>query len=197
MDLWQEDPAWGSRLDVLRFRRSPLRLAGWTATVLGLLACVPVVDRSTPESSPGLSSSAFDIQLETDGARTAVHVFDPDRTLLVARPAAATEVAAAIELLSANDIVAFRGAADDTVIVGCLVTPCDQQAALTVVARSITVELPPRPGCDAMAITRVVSLRFADPARAALVSPCLIPATLLPEPEPRTPVPPPPTEEDR
>jgi hypothetical protein len=141
----------------------------------------PLTSAEPSPLEPAGALAAFVVDLEAGGKSTEVHVFDPDHTLIDARPADASEVAAALKLLSASEIVAFRGGCDDTVIVGSLVTPCDQQAAVTVVATSVNVELPPRPGCDALGIGRVVSLQFADPARAALMSPHLVPATSLPE----------------
>jgi hypothetical protein len=112
-----------------------------------------------------------------------------------ARPAVAQEAAAAMEALAESDIVAVRGRSDDSLIVAWLVTPCDRQAALTLVATVITVELAPRQGCDAVAIVRALVLRVADPDRVALFRPTLIDAPILPELVPPTPVAPPPTAE--
>ena len=99
--------------------------------------------------------------------------------------------------LAQSDIVALRPGSDDVVVVAWLVTPCDRQAGLTIAATTITVELPPRAGCDAQGIGHVVALQFAEPARATLMRAQLIPATILPEEEPRTPVAPRPTAEPK
>jgi hypothetical protein len=151
---------------------------------------------TAPSSSPNLADQpAFTLDLATGTQTTRVFVFDPEGLVIEARPADAQEAAAALDRLSASDIVAVRGRSDDWVVVGWLVTPCDRQAALTIAAGVITVQLPPRPGCDALAIPRVVALRIADPARAVLLEARLIDAPILPDIEPPTPVAPPPTAE--
>ena len=182
----------------------PPTSVGCVAALVLAIACVPNVPTPTPGSSPiptsGPSSSpsgddqpAFALDLETEGQTTRLFVFDPEDLVAEARPANAQEAAPAMDQLSASDIVAVRGRSDEWVIVGWLVTPCDRQAALTVVATVITVQLPPRPGCDALAIGRAVALRFADPARATLFEARLIDASILPEVVPPTPIAPPPT----
>lgn len=193
--------------DVRWNRGGLLSLIGCIAVLLVATSCAlaeqPATPRSSPASSAGETPSestdhpAFVLDLETNGQITQVFVFDPEKIVVEARPARDLEATAAIDALSASDIVAFRGGADDVVVIGWLVTPCDRQAGLTVVARTITVELPPRAGCDALAIGRLVALRLADPARAALFEARLIPATILPEVEAQTPVAPPPTAEGR
>ena len=72
---------------------------------------------------------------------TQVFVFDPEKIVVEARPAHDLESTAAMDALSASDIVALRSGADDILIIGWLVTPCDRQAGLTVVARTITGQL--------------------------------------------------------
>jgi len=150
---------------------------------------------SPPPSPPSSSNASFVLDLESGGETTQLFVFDPDGAVVAARKADGQETAATMERLAENDIVALRPGSDDVVVVGWLVTPCDRQASLTVAATAVTVELPPRPGCDALAIGRVVALQFADPARAALMRAQLIPPTIVPEDQPRTPVAPPPTGE--
>jgi hypothetical protein len=184
--------------------------ADLVAVLLLTIACVPTgptpgpnsspisTPPASPSSSPAASSHdppAYVLDLETGGQTTRLFVFDPYALVVEARPADAREAAAAMDRLLASAIVTLPGRSDEWIIVGWLVTPCDRQAALTVVATVITVQLPPRPGCDALAIGRVVALRFADPARAALFEARLIEAPILPEVEPPTPVAPPPTAE--
>ncbi len=166
-----------------------LTSAGFVAVLVLMIACGPTGLSAEPSSS----QPAFVLDLETNGQTTRLFVFDPEDLVVEARPADAQE--AAMASLSAEDIVAVRGRSDDWVVVGWLVSPCDRQAALTVAARVITVQLPPRHGCDALAIGRVVALRIADPARAVLFEARLFDAPILPDVERETPVAPPPTAE--
>lgn len=195
-----------------RRRAAPFVSTGWLALLLVVVSCAPIQPTlppsATPSSTPpsaspppdspppvGDGEPAFTLELESGGQSTRLFVFDPEGLLVEAWPADAREAAAAADALARRDIVAARGESHDTLIVAWLVTPCDRRAALTVVATDITVALPPRQGCDAVAIVRAVALRFADPGRAALFRPTLIDALILPEIVPPTPVAPPPTAE--
>lgn len=164
--------------------------------LLLIVACVPAAPGASPSSSATPADQpAFTLELETGGQTTRVLVLDPEDLVVEAWPADPPEAAAALNSLTTSDIVILRGESDAWVVVAWLVTPCDRQATLTVVARVITVELPPRPGCDALAIGRAVALRMADPGRAALFEARLVDAPILPDVEPPTPVAPPPTAE--
>jgi hypothetical protein len=138
---------------------------------------------------------AFTIDLETAGQATEVSVFDPENLIREARPANGLEAKVAMNGLDQSDIVAVRGRSSDSLIVAWLVTPCDRQANMTVDADLIVVVLPPRPGCDAVAIVRAVALRLADPNRAERLRTRLVDAPILPEIVHPTPVDPPPTAE--
>ena len=173
----------------------PVATPGWAPPSSSYPPQVPVPTADSPQSSSIEGQPAFTLDLETGGQSTRLLVFDNESLLVEARPAGAQEAAAAMEALAEAEIVAVRGRTDDTLIVAWLVTPCDRQAALTLRAPVITVELPPRQGCDAVAIVRAVALRFADPDRVALFRPTLIDARILPEVVPPTPVAPPPTAE--
>jgi hypothetical protein len=164
-------------------------------TAMPSLSAIPTTGALPSPSPSGDDQPAFVLDLETEGQTTRIFVFDPEDLVVEARPADAQEAAAAMDALSTSDIVAVRGRSDDWVVVGWLVTPCDRQAALTIEARVITVQLPPRPGCDALAIPRAVALRMADPERAALFEARLVDAPILPDVEPPTPIAPPPTAE--
>jgi len=162
-----------------------------------IVSCAPAGLPPTPGVSPTSTNDqpAFVLDLETAGQITQVSVFDPEGMVVEVRPADAPETTAAMAALSASDIVALPGRSDEWVVVGWLVSPCDRHGSLTVVATVITVQLPPRPGCDAIAIGRVVAIRVADPTRAAIFTPLLIDSTILPEVVLPTPVAPPPTAE--
>jgi hypothetical protein len=138
---------------------------------------------------------AFTIDLVSAGQATEVSVFDPGNLIGEARPANGWEAEIAVNGLDESDIVAVRGRSSDSVIVAWLVTPCDRQANMVIDADLIVVVLPPRPGCDAVAIVRAVALRYTDPGLAGRLRPRLVDAPVLPEAVHPTPFDPPPTAE--
>lgn len=150
---------------------------------------------SAPALFPSEGIAAFTIDLETAGQSTQVAVLDPEGLVRDARPADLLEAEAAMTALDQSDIVAIPGRAGDSLIVAWLVTPCDRHATMTVTGDLVEVVLPPRHGCDAIAIVRAVTIRLADSSRIGRLRPRFVDAKVLPEPEPLGSVAPPPTAE--
>jgi virulence-associated protein VagC len=155
------------------------------AGLIGLVALVAAACGGSPPASapvspgaesPGASASAstpappasaatgqsFTVRLPAEtgkGVRVTVH--DPDHVLTGIRLSTPTEAASIANTPTGGDANLIAGKGNKALVVGWTASVCDKKVELTVQGTYVIIAPAPRPECDAMAVGRSVTLKFA------------------------------------
>ena len=118
------------------------------------------VTRPRPRRPP--AGQSFTVRLPTEnGKGVKVVVHDPDNVLSGIRVPTATEAASVENTPSDGDATLVAGKNGKALVVGWTASVCDKKVDLTVQGTYVIVAPAPRKECDAMAVGRSVTLKFA------------------------------------
>ncbi len=141
---------------------------------------------ASASSNPAPSSSvaagqSFTVQLPAEsGKGVKVVVHDPDNVLSGIRVPTPTEAASIANTPSGTDATVVAGKGSKALVVGWTASVCDKKVDLTVQGTYVIVAPAPRKECDAMAVGRSVTLKFALKIDADTMHATFVPPPLKP-----------------
>ena len=117
---------------------------------------------NTPPSSSAVAGQSFTVTLPAErGKGVKVIVRDPDNVLSGIRVSTPTEAASIQNTPTDGDATVVAGKNGKALVVGWTASVCDKKVELTVQGTYVIVAPAPRKECDAMAVGRSVTLKFA------------------------------------
>ncbi len=140
----------------------------------------------TASSSPAASSSAaagqsFTVRLPAKtGKGVKIIVHDPGKVLTGVRVPTSVETSDVGRAPGGGDASIVGGKNPKSVVVGWAASVCDKKVELTVQGTFVIVAPAPRPDCDAMAVDRAVTLKFANKVDASGMTATYVPPTKAP-----------------
>ena len=125
----------------------------------------PAASAAASDPAPPASAAAgqsFTVRLPAEtGKGVKVTVHDPDHVLTGIRVSTPTEAASIANTPTGGDATVIAGKGSKALVVGWTSSVCDKRVELTVQGAYVIVAPAPRPECDAMAVGRSVTLKFA------------------------------------
>lgn len=113
-------------------------------------------------SATAAAGQSFTVSLPTgNGKGVRVIVHDPDNVLSGIRVPTPTEAASIQNTPTDGDATVVAGKNGKSLVVGWTASVCDKKVELTVQGTYVIVAPAPRKECDAMAVGRSVTLKFA------------------------------------
>lgn len=113
-------------------------------------------------TSSAVAGQSFTVRLPGEsGKGVKVIVHDPDNVLTGIRVPTPTEAASIQNTPSGDDATVVAGKNGKALVVGWTASVCDKKVDLTVQGTYVIVAPAPRKECDAMAVGRSVTLKFA------------------------------------